>query len=99
MEGFSRSGAPVFSSHELSIQQECAMSYEVGKENSTEIELYYKDHGGQSGRPDPRMPIERRLMADCYYSIAVRRTDRRTLLPVTNQSDKTMFHPTNRMQP
>jgi hypothetical protein len=76
------------------------MSYvSVGKENSTDIELYYKDHGGQSGRPDPRMPIERRLMADCYYSIAVRRTDRRTFLPVTNQSDKTMFHPTNRMQP
>ena len=53
------------------------MSYvSVGKEHSTDIELYYKDHGGQSGRPDPRMPIERRLMADCYYSIAVRRTDR-----------------------
>ena len=47
---------------------------------STDIELYYKDHGGQSGRPDPRMPIERRLMADCYYSIAVRRTDRRVQL-------------------
>jgi len=67
----------LFQSRTFRFSRRCAMSYvSVGKENSTDIELYYKDLVGNPVVPDPRMPIERRLMAVCYYSIAVRRTDR-----------------------
>ncbi len=35
----------------------------VGKENSADIQLYYEDRGsGQTGRPDSRLAVERRLM-------------------------------------
>ena len=75
------------------------MSYvSVGEENSTDIELYYKDLVGNtvvlihgcplSGASWPTAIIR----SPCDGQIG-------TFLPVTNQSDETMFHPTNRMQP
>ena len=37
----------------------------VGKENSSNIELYYEDHGsGTTGCPDPWISIERCLLGE-----------------------------------
>jgi len=64
------------------------MSYvSVGKENSTDIELYYKDHGGQSGRPDPRMrgiPTDLAHLRDCESPVLTTTTASHG--PVTQQT-------------
>src|SRR5882762_6557926 len=90
---------PSFPVTNFRFSRRCAKSYEVGKENSTDIELYLRIMVGNPVVLIHGCPLSGASWPTAIIRIAVRRTDRRTFLPVTNQPDKTMFHPTNRMQP